>query len=82
MGGIKSNEKPERATTDNKKQRKAAKSNEEQQKAKTGVVAGKTKTGNERPNRNQALLATFMLLRNEIGNTIYLKFSKSPQLGN
>ena len=50
----------------NKEQRKAAKGNEEQQKAKKGIWAGKTKTGNKKPQRatkgkkspngNQALL--------------------------
>ena len=46
---IKSNEKPERATTDG--QRKAAKSYEEHQKATTDIGAGKTKTGKKKPRR-------------------------------
>ena len=48
---IKSNEKPERATTGNEKQWKAAKSYEEQQKATTDIRAGKTKTGKKKPRR-------------------------------
>ena len=62
---IKSNEKPERATG-NEKQWKAAKSYEEQQKATTDIGAGKTKTGKKKqrratkgtksPNGNQALI--------------------------
>ena len=48
---IKSNEKPERATTGNEKQRKAAKSYEEQQKATTDIGAGKTKTDKKKPRR-------------------------------
>ena len=49
---IKSNEKPEKATTGNEKQRKAAKSYEEQQKATTDMVAGK-KTERARKNQNE-----------------------------
>ena len=51
MVDIKSNEKPERATTGKKNQRKAAKSYEEQQKATTDIGAGKIKTGKKRPKR-------------------------------
>ena len=40
-----------RAMKSNKEQRKAAKGNEEQQKAKKGIWAGKTKTGNKKPQR-------------------------------
>ena len=50
---IKTNEKPERATTSNEKQQKAAKSNKEQQKANTDIRAGKTKTGNKRHKKVQ-----------------------------
>ena len=57
MVDIKSNEKPERATTGNEKQRKAGKGTEERQKAKTDIGAEKTKTSSKRqksPNGNQA----------------------------
>ena len=51
MVDIKSNEKPERATTGNEKQWKAAKSYEEQQKATMDIGPGKTKTGKKKPRR-------------------------------
>ena len=76
---IKSNEKPERATTGNEKQWKAAKSYEEQQKATTDIRAGKTKTGKKKPRRatkgtkspngNQAL-ALIWSLKNRSFSTI------------
>ena len=48
---IKSNEKPERATTGKKKQLKAPKDYKEQQKAATNIGAGKTKTVKKKPGR-------------------------------